>query len=127
MKTATITGATLHDRPVRRPRFYLWMAIAMTATAFLGFVPTFWVPLAQGIPERIGVLAIHATLSFGWTLLFVYQTWLAASGNIARHRDVGLIGVSLATAMTIFGTLAAINAAQRAIAENFADSGEAFM
>ncbi len=124
---ATITGTTLHDRAARRPRFYLWSAIAMTATAFLGFVPTFWVPLAQGIPERIGVLTIHALLFFGWTLLLIYQTWLAASGNIARHRDVGLIGVSLATAMTIFGALAAINAANRAIAAHFADGGEAFM
>jgi hypothetical protein len=124
---ATITDATPHDRAARRPRFYLWMALAMTATAFLGFVPTFWVPLAQGIPERIGVLAIHALLFFGWTLFLMCQTWLAASGNVARHRDVGLIGVSLATAMTIFGMLAAINAAQRAIAANFADAGEAFM
>jgi hypothetical protein len=125
--TTTITEATLHDRAARRPLFYLWIAITMAATAFLGFVPTFWVPLAQGIPERIGVLAIHALLFFGWTLLLIYQTWLAASGNIARHRDVGMIGVSLATAMTIFGTLAAINAAQRAIAANFAHGGEAFM
>jgi hypothetical protein len=38
-----------------------------------------------------------------------------------------LIGVSLATAMTIFGTLAAINAANRAIAAHFADGGVAFM
>ncbi|NJD36611.1 MAG: hypothetical protein FIA96_17600 [Betaproteobacteria bacterium] len=125
--TATITAATPHDRVARRPRFYLWMAIAMAATAFLGFVPTFWAPLAQGIPERIGVLAIHALLFFGWTLFFIYQCWLAASGNIARHRDVGMIGVSLATAMTIFGTLAAINSGQRAIAANYADGGEAFM
>src|SRR5215472_10879310 len=118
--TATITDTPL-DRPARRPRFYLWMAMAMTATAFLGFVPTFWVPLAQGIPERIGVLAIHAILFFGWPLLLTYQAWLAASGNIARHRDVGMIGVSLATAMTIFGVLAAINSAQRSIAANSAD------
>jgi hypothetical protein len=103
------------------------MAIAMAATAFLGFVPTFWVPLAQGIPERIGVLAIHGLLFFAWPLLFVYQAWLATSGNIARHRDVGMIGVSLATAMTIFGVLAAINSAQRAIAAGSADAGEAFM
>ena len=125
--TATITGPTLHDRPAHRPRFYLWMAIAMTATAFLGFVPTFWVPLAQGIPELIGVLAIHALLCFGWTLLLIYQSWLATSGNIARHRDVAMAGVSLATAMTIFGMLAAINAAQRAGAAGFAEGGVAFM
>ena len=125
--TATNPAATLHDSAAHRPRFYLWMAIAMTATAFLGFVPTFWVPLSQGIPERSGVLAIHALLFFGWMLLLIYQSWLAESGRIARHRDVGLIGVSVATAMIIFGTFAAINATQRASAANLADVGEAFM
>lgn len=99
----------------------------MMATAFLGFVPTFWIPLAQGIPARIGVITIHALLFFGWTLLLIYQGWLVTSGNTARHRNVGMIGISLATAMTIFGTLAAINAAQRAIAANHSDGGEAFM
>ena len=110
-----------------RPRFYFWMAVAMAATAFVGFIPTFWAPLTQGIPERIAVIAIHATLFFGWSLFFVFQTWLAASGNIARHRDVGLVGVSLATAMTIFGIFAAISATQRAIAAHYAQSAEAFM
>ena len=125
--SATTTEARLDDRATQRPRFYLWMAIAMTATAFVGFVPTFWLPLAQGIPQRIGVLAIHGLLFFGWPLLLTYQAWLAASGNVARHRDLGMVGVSLATAMTIFGTLAAINGAQRSIAANLADAGEAFM
>ena len=125
--TTTITASTQHEGATGRPRFYLWMASAMAATAFLGFVPTFWVPLAQGIPQRIGVLAIHGILFFGWTLLLIYQSWLAVSGKIARHRDIGMIGVSLATAMTIFGTLAAINATQRAIAANYADGGVAFM
>lgn len=110
-----------------RPRFYFWMAVAMAATAFIGFVPTFWAPLMQGVPERIAVIAIHALLFFGWSLFVIFQTWLAASGNIARHRDVGLIGVSLATAMTIFGILAALNTAQRAIAAHHAQGGEAFM
>jgi hypothetical protein len=124
---ATLSHAMSEDSAAQRPRFYLWMALAMSATAFLGFMPTFWVPLAHGIPERIGVLAIHAVLFFAWTLLLIYQTWLVASGKVARHRDVGLIGVSLATAMAIFGTLAAINAAQRAIAANHGDAGLAFM
>jgi hypothetical protein len=108
-------------------RFYLWMAVAMAATAFLGFAPTFWVPMAQGVPERIAVLAIHGTLFFSWTLFLVYQSQLIVSGNAARHRDTGMIGVSLATAMVIFGVLAAINAAKRAIGLGFSDAGEAFM
>ncbi len=99
----------------------------MAATAFIGFAPTFWVPLAQGVPERIAVLAIHGALFFGWTLFVIYQAWLVESGSVARHRDVGLFGVSLATAMTIFGVLAAINAAQRATAAHYAGPGESFM
>ncbi len=110
-----------------RPRFYLWMAVAMAATAFIGFAPTFWFPLAQGVPERLAVIAIHALLFFGWTLFLIYQAWLAASGSVARHRDVGLIGVSLATAMTIFGILTAFNSTQRAIAAGYAPGAEAFL
>lgn len=121
--TDAVSGATA----ARRSRFYFWMAVAMAATAFLGFAPTFWIPMAQGVPEQIAVLAIHGALFFGWTLLLIYQAWLVGSGNVARHRDVGLIGISLATAMTIFGVLAAINAAKRAIAMNFGEAAEAFM
>ena len=99
----------------------------MMLTAFVGFAPTFWAPMAQGVPERIVVLAIHGALFFGWTLFFVYQTWLVANGQVARHRNVGLIGVSLATAMVIFGVLAAINSAKRADAANFAAAGESFI
>ncbi len=110
-----------------RTQFYLWMAVAMAATAFLGFAPTFWAPLAQGVPEKIGVLAVHGMLFFGWSLFVVYQAWLAGSGRVLRHRDVGMIGVSLATAMVIFGVLAAINASVRADAANAGAAGEAFM
>ena len=126
-----MTATTADTGPVattaRRTRFYLWMAVAMAATAFIGFAPTFWVPLAQGVPERIAVLAIHGALFSGWTLFVIYQAWLVESGSVARHRDVGLFGVSLATAMTIFGVLAAINAAQRATAAHYAGAGESFM
>jgi len=65
--------------------------------------------MAQGLPECIVVLTIHATLFFGWTLYFVYQTWLIANGYVVRHRDLSVLGVSLATAMIIFDVLAAIS------------------
>ena len=127
MVAETIAGAAPSAAAARRTRFYLWMAVAMAATAFLGFAPTYWVPMAQGVPERIGVLAVHGMLFFGWTLFVIYQAWLVGSGNVARHRDVGMIGVSLATAMVIFGVLAAINSATRAIGLNAGAAGEAFM
>ena len=68
----------------------------------------------------------HGLLFFAWSLYFAFQSWLAASGKIARHRAIGMIGVSLATAMTIFGFLVAVNAMKRSAAAGMTDDGIAF-
>ena len=122
-----VTESNAGPGAARRTGFYLGMAVAMAATAFLGFAPTYWIPKAQGVPDRIAVLAIHGMLFFGWTLFVIVQAWLVRSGKVLRHRGVGLVGVSLATAMVIFGVLAAINSATRAIDLNAGAAGEAFM
>jgi hypothetical protein len=72
------------------------------------------------------VIHFHGMLFFVWTLYFAFQTWLAASGRIARHRTIGMIGVSLATAMTIFGFLAAVSTMKRSAAIGLTDAGVAF-
>ncbi len=106
--------------------FYFYMALSCAAVAFIGFAPTYWVPLASGKFKGDPIMHIHGLLFFAWTLYFVFQTWLAASGKIARHRTIGLIGVSFATAMTIFGTLVAISLMKTAASHGFADQGIAF-
>src|SRR6185295_11102653 len=63
---------------------------------------------------------------FAWSLYFAFQSWLAASGKVAWHRTIGMIGVSLATAMTIFGFLVAVNAMKRSAAAGLTDDGIAF-
>ena len=106
--------------------FYLHMALACAAVAFLGFAPTYFVPMARGSLAIPPVLHIHGIVFFAWSVFFVFQAWLASSGQIARHRSVGLVGVSLATAMTIFGFLAAVASMKRAVAVGQADAGIAF-
>src|SRR5438128_4512684 len=106
--------------------FYFYMALACTAVAFLGFAPTYWLPLASGSFSATPVIHFHGLLFFAWTLYFAFQTWLAASGKIVRHRTIGMIGVSLATAMTIFGFLVAVGAMQRSAAVGLTDEGIAF-
>jgi hypothetical protein len=106
--------------------FYVYMALACVAVAFLGFAPTYWVPMAKGTFRANPIVHIHGLVFSAWTIFFVYQTWLAASGRLARHRAVGMIGVSFATAMTIFGTLAAINQMKSAAALGLADAGKTF-
>jgi hypothetical protein len=97
------------------------------AVAFVGFVPTYWAPMVEGTLKADPVVHIHGIVFFAWTVYFVFQTWLAASGQVARHRMTGLIGVSLATAMLIFGVMMAIHSmqgtaaiGQRAFGETFA-------
>jgi hypothetical protein len=110
------------DAPARtsvRPEakfFYFYLSVACVAIAFLGFAPTYWLPMATHTFKANPVFHIHGMLFFSWTLYLVYQSWLVASGKVAKHRTVGMIGVSLATAMTIFGLLVAIAAVRRDIA-----------
>jgi hypothetical protein len=106
--------------------FYFHMALACMAVAFLGFAPTYWLPLASGSFASTPVVHFHGMLFFTWTLYVAFQTWLAASGRTARHRSLGVIGVSLATAMTIFGFLVAVNAMKRSAAMGQLDAGVAF-
>jgi hypothetical protein len=106
--------------------FYFYMALACTAIAFLGFAPTYWLPLAKRSFSASPVVHFHGLLFFAWSLYFVFQSWLAASGNFAWHRSMGMIGVSLATAMTIFGFLVSVNSMQRAAAAGLAAEGIAF-
>src|SRR5437588_10109359 len=106
--------------------FYFYMALACAAVAFLGFAPTYWLPMASRSFSASPVVHFHGMLFFAWTLYFAFQTWLAASGRIARHRTMGMIGVSLATAMTIFGFLVAVNVMKRSAALGLIDAGIAF-
>jgi len=66
--------ATSHAR-----YFYFYMALACTLVAFLGFAPTYWLPMASGKFPPMPVVHFHGLLFFAWTLFFTFQTWLAAS------------------------------------------------
>lgn len=107
-------------------QFYFRMALACAAVAFLGFAPTYWVPLAHRTFSGSPVIHVHGLLFFTWTLYFVFQTWLAASGRVVNHRSVGIVGVSLATAMTIFGFFASVHVMKHAAAIGQTDAGIAF-
>lgn len=116
----TATKAQPASAGTGRPRFHVRMAAACVAIAFLGFSPTYWAPLAQGTLRVDPIVHLHGLLFFAWTLLFLYQSWLVAGGRVMRHRDIGLIGISLATAMFIVGVATAINTAQSIEAAGYA-------
>lgn len=107
--------------------FYVWMAVGFIAAAFLGFAPTYWAPLATGRLNVNPVVHVHGMVFFAWTLFFLLQTSFVATGQVLRHRAVGMVGVSLATAMTILGPLVALNSLKIATALGAGPQAEAFV
>ena len=109
-----------------RSRFYVVMAGLFVLGAFGGFVPTFWAPLASGSFKAAPIIYIHGALFFAWTLFFFMQTALIANGRVLSHRDWGLAGIALATAMTISVVLTAIHTIKVAQGIGMADEARRF-
>ena len=106
MTAATLEPAGATSREAKY--FYVWMAAACVAVAFLGFAPTYWLRVATGNFTAKPIIHIHGLLFSLWTLFFFAQTWFVARGQVTRHREMGLVGISLATAMFIVAVLAAM-------------------
>jgi hypothetical protein len=124
--TASASASATVGR-VRGSYFFVWSALACVAVAFLGFIPTYFAPLVRGSFTAAPIVHIHGVVFFSWTVFFAYQAWLAASGRTMRHRDVGLIGISFATAMVFLGLVVAIESTARAGGVGFLSDGKRFM
>lgn len=108
--------------------FYSGIAVAMAATVFGGFGPTYYFgafhsgPLATVSGGPITVLVhAHALLFTAWVLLFVVQTALVAQHRVAVHRRLGIAGGILAGLMVVAGTLTALKTAARGAAPTSPD------
>jgi hypothetical protein len=102
------------------------MSAACALLAFGGFAPTYWLQLAPRTFIGSPLVHLHAVLFSAWTLLFVFQTILAARGRLDHHRAWGLLGVSLATAMVLVGCATASEVLKNRLASGLGDAARAF-
>jgi len=86
-------------KDVRADRFHFRMAIVFVAIAFGGFFPTYWAKVSTGTFGGPAFLHIHGLLLFSWTLFYLSQSWLVASGRTPDHRVWGMAGISLFSVM----------------------------
>ena len=107
-------------------QFYVRIAAACVAVAVIGFTPTYWLPLLRGTLNVPPISHVHAAVFYGWTLLFLVQTWLAANRKVTRHRELGVFGVALATTMCFVGMAAAITSLKQSTADGFGVAVKAF-
>jgi hypothetical protein len=105
MTDANITAPVTDDR-----RFIRNHATAMAVVLVLGFV----VQLAMGRSSFGAPLIVHAhaVVFMGWVGIVLTQVWLAGSGNIAMHRQVGRLAGVWALGLLVFGTWITIAAVQ---------------
>ena len=94
---ATIGAQSAHG--LDTTRFYLRMAVVFVIIAFSGFTPTYWAPLASGTFAAPPIVHVHGALLFSWTVLYLIQTALIASGRATRHQALGLFGIALFSVM----------------------------
>ena len=105
-------------------RFYFHFAIALAAIAFGGFALTYFYPLARGRFDGPAILHVHGILFFGWMLLFIAQARLAST-SIRSHHALGLVGISLATAMVAASLVVIVGGLSESSASGTADTARA--
>ena len=111
--------------PITR-RFYARTAWFFLGIGIVGFAPTYWVPLLRGTLQVEPLAHIHALVFYGWLVLLCWQTMLVAAGRTPRHRELGVAGVSLATAMCLVGVAMALQTVRRQQAAGFEEAAFAF-
>lgn len=77
--------------------FFVWMALIALAICFVGFLPTYLIPVSSGTFTRPALVHLHGLSMFAWLALFTSQSWLAATGRMISHRTFGMLGLALAT------------------------------
>lgn len=120
------TAAFAVARAESRPRFYVYMAAVFVIIAFGGFIPTYWAKLAAGTFHQTPIYHLHGFVLFSWTLYFFAQTALVAAGRTFDHRNWGLLGIALATAIGFTVTMASITTMHVDDAHGFGDATRRF-
>jgi len=112
--TTPVAHAAPLDAPVARSLrsqdrwFYSGMALAMGATVFAGFAPTYYLrPYYHPEPLR-PLLHLHGIVFTAWIVLLLAQAGLVAAGRINLHRRLGLAAFGLVPLMVVVGATTAI-------------------
>src|SRR5215207_3987147 len=99
-------AARRHDN-----RFYTGMGIVAFAVAMIGFSDSL-TGAATGSKTFTRLVHFHGALFGSWLVFFILQARLVATGRIAIHRRLGVLGAVLALSMLVVGYRTAIAAAR---------------
>jgi hypothetical protein len=69
--------------------FFFYMALALLGITVIGFVRFFFLGLSS--LDSPWWVHLHGVSMMGWLLLYVAQSGLVAQGNVALHRQLGIL------------------------------------
>jgi hypothetical protein len=108
-------------------RFFFYMALVCVGIAFAGFVSRYFAPMAAGSFNAPALVHIHGLAMWAWTLVFAWQTWLAANGRLRWHRTYGMAGIALFTLAVWVGASVAVQQLDRQLDAGGGDTARAFL
>lgn len=109
-----MVGSTFSAAP--RPRivnrrlehaFFALLVAGIVLTVFLGFGKSYLLAGFVRAPLPNLLVHVHGAVYMSWILLLIVQTWLAASGKLRWHRQLGFLGLFIASAMVVLGIMVA--------------------
>lgn len=105
-------------RAVGSDRTYVAVIVAaILLVLFAGFSRSFYLLPAFGSPPdwaaREPIFYLHGTILSLWFALLACQTYLVRARSLRLHRNLGYFGVGLGAVVLVFGTYAALRAADR--------------
>ena len=112
----TVTTAVGRTSVSAERRFFLSMAMLLSAVVLVGFSRSFFLrPLFPDWPSpHEHIFYVHGVVLTAWFVLLITQASLISSGRVALHRILGAFGVVLAIVLVVLTTIGALIAAGRA-------------
>jgi len=92
--------------------FFSAMALALVATAFIGFSPTYYLAQAGSKPLT-PLMHLHGLVATAWMLVYLAQNGLVAGRRVDLHRKLGSWAMYLALIFVVLTTLTAFASAPR--------------
>ena len=102
---ALLSARAAAGMTTRRRRFYVALAVLMTALVVVGFWPSYYGPLVRGAAQAPVILHVHGVIFMGWMALFIVQVLLAARGRIRAHRALGKVGIGYGAVLWLVGVV----------------------
>ncbi|CAN5571051.1 hypothetical protein BH10BAC3_BH10BAC3_16760 [soil metagenome] len=107
---------------IKKPSFFLIIAIVGLFAVLIGFARTFIIPVATNRFSAPILIHIHGAFAFTWILLFLTQTSLIHFNKYKIHQTLGFLGLFISAGIMITMIPAGVYVVQRDLRQGFGES-----